>query len=89
MATARMEEKKEENKVVSSINGENSVGIGKRVVIPTKVVAAHVNTANTPEPMITNAPNPQVKVIKTINTNGINRQVINTHQEVKSDLNGE
>ena len=89
MATARMEEKKEENKVVSSINGENSVGIGKRVVIPTKVVSAHVNTANTPEPMMTSAPNPQVKVIKTINTNGINRQVINTHQEVKSDLNGE
>ena len=38
---------------------------------------------------MTSAPNPQVKVIKTINTNGINRQVINTHQEVKSDLNGE
>lgn len=89
MATAKMEEKKEENKVVSSINGENSVGVGRRIVVPTKVVSAHANTVNTSEPMMTSAPNPQVKVIKTINTNGVNRQVINTHQEIKRDLNGE
>lgn len=60
-----------------SINGEKSIGVGKRVVVPTRVIAAHSNE----EPLATTSPSPQIKVIKTINTNNLNRQVINANLE--------
>lgn len=69
-------------KVNASFNGESSVGVGKRIVIPTKVVAAHsMNDAPNDNMLSSNSPAPQVKVIKTINTNGINQQVISSNKE--------
>lgn len=75
-------------KVNASFNGENSVGVGKRIVIPTKVVAAHtVNDAPNDEILSPNTPSPQVKVIKTINTNGINQQVVSANKEKVGEVN--
>lgn len=75
-------------KVNATFNGESSVGVGKRIVIPTKVVAAHtVNDAPNDEILSPNTPAPQVKVIKTINTNGINQQVISTNKDRVGEVN--
>lgn len=74
-------------KVNASFNGESSVGVGKRIVIPTKVVAAHsVNDAPNDEILSPNTPAPQVKVIKTINTNGINQQVISANKDKVGEI---
>lgn len=69
--------------VQASINGENSIGVGRRVVIPTKVINSH--NVNERENLINSTPSPQVKVIKTINTNGINRQVINNKEQMSEN----
>lgn len=61
-----------------TINGEKSVGIGKRVVVPTRVVSSHISNEPT---LSSNSPAPQIKVIKTINTNNLNNRVISSNME--------
>ena len=74
-------------KVKASFNGESSVGVGKRIVIPTRVVASHVvNDAPNDKILSSNTPAPQVKVIKTINTNGINQQVISVNKDKVGEI---
>lgn len=69
--------------VKASFNGESSVGVGKRIVVPTRVVQAHTINSNN-EQMMTSTPAPQVKVIKTINTNASNN---NFNQQLERDVN--
>ena len=74
-------------KVNASFNGESSVGFGKLIVITTRVVASHVvNDAPNDKILSSNTPAPQVKVIKTINTNGINQQVISVNKDKVGEI---
>lgn len=82
IAEEKRENVKQNIKVNATINGQSSVGVGKRIVVPTRVVAAHtIKTEPNNVVLSTNSPAPQVKVIKTINTNGINQQVISSKEK--------